>query len=410
MNKLSHALRYLVLALLGAVWIIPLYLVLINSATDPKEYRKKAVYVAPKSFALWDNITAAWDAVNLGVSVGSTLFYATVGGALAVFLGSLAAFAIVNLRIKRGFFWFMVLYAGTIFPFQMYLAPLYTSYVKFNLYDTRQGLLIFYTAIAIPFAVFVVRNHFTSIPFDITEAAKIDGARAFRVYAQISLPLSVNAFLTVFILQFTWIWNDLLFGLTLSKSANIRPIMTALAGLQGQYASASIPVGLAGALALKPDVLVLDEPVSALDVSVQAQILNLLLDIKSKRSFSMIFISHDLAVIRNICDRVAVMYLGKIVEIGRTEDVYNTPHHHYTHALLGSVLAPGQKLPDKEVISGDLPSVLNPPSGCRFRTRCTRATERCAAETPALLESEPDHLTACHHPLGFSQIEQRASV
>ena len=248
MSKLSHALRYLVLALLGAVWILPLYLVLINAATDPKEYRKKAVYAAPKSFALWDNITAAWDAVNLGVSVGSTLFYATVGGLLAVFLGSLAAFAIVNLRIKRGFFWFMVLYAGTIFPFQMYLAPLYTSYVRLNLYDTRQGLLIFYTAIAIPFAVFVVRNHFTSIPFDITEAAKIDGARAFRVYAQIYLPLSVNAFLTVFILQFTWIWNDLLFGLTLSKSANIRPIMTALAGLQGQYASASIPVVLAGAL------------------------------------------------------------------------------------------------------------------------------------------------------------------
>jgi multiple sugar transport system permease protein len=248
MSKLTRPLRYLVLLLLGAVWILPLYLVLINSATSPAEYRKKAVYAAPKSFAFWDNVTAAWDAVNLGTSIGSTLFYATVGGILAVFFGSLAAFAIVNLRIKHGFFWFMLIYAGTIFPFQMYLAPLYTSYVRFNLYDTRQGLLIFYTAIAIPFAVFVVRNHFTSIPFDITEAAKIDGARPFRVYAQIYLPLSVNAFLTVFILQFTWIWNDLLFGLTLSKSANIRPIMTALAGLQGQYASASIPVVLAGAL------------------------------------------------------------------------------------------------------------------------------------------------------------------
>ena len=248
MSKVSRPLRYLVLLLLGAIWILPLYLVLINSVTSPEEYRKKTVYSVPNHFALWDNITSAWDAVNLGTSIGSTLFYATVGGMLAVFFGSLAAFAIVNLRIKRGFLWFMLIYAGTIFPFQMYLAPLYTSYVRFNLYDTRQGLLIFYTAIAIPFAVFVVRNHFTSIPFDITEAAKIDGARPFRVYAQIYLPLSVNAFLTVFILQFTWIWNDLLFGLTLSKSANIRPIMTALAGLQGQYASASIPVVLAGAL------------------------------------------------------------------------------------------------------------------------------------------------------------------
>ena len=158
-------------------------------------------------------------------------------------------------------------------------------------------------------------------------------------------------------------------------------------------------IAIARALMLEPTVMVLDEPVSALDVSVQAQILNLLIDIKAKRAFSMIFISHDLAVIRNICDRVAVMYLGKIVEIGRTEDVYNTPHHHYTHALLGSVLAPGQKLPDKEVISGDLPGVLNPPSGCRFRTRCPRAAERCAAEEPPLVESEPDHFTACHYPL-----------
>lgn len=169
-------------------------------------------------------------------------------------------------------------------------------------------------------------------------------------------------------------------------------------------------VAIARALMQEPTVLVLDEPVSALDVSVQAQILNLLLDIKSKRSFSMIFISHDLAVIRNICDRVAVMYLGRIVEIGRTEDVYRNPQHPYTKALLGSVLAPGQKLPDEEVLSGDLPSLIDPPSGCRFRTRCNRATERCASETPVLLESEPDHLTACHHPLGFSQIEQRPSV
>jgi len=155
---------------------------------------------------------------------------------------------------------------------------------------------------------------------------------------------------------------------------------------------------------------VLDEPVSALDVSVQAQILNLLLDIKSRRSFSMIFISHDLAVIRNICDRVAVMYLGRIVEIGRTEDVYRNPQHPYTRALLGSVLAPGQKLPDEEVLSGDLPSLIDPPSGCRFRTRCTRASERCALVAPPLDAAEPDHFAACHHPLGFTQAERRQSM
>lgn len=240
--------RYLILLVLGAIWIIPLYFVLINAVTSPEEYRDKAIYAVPGEFGLWENITTAWSAAELGVSVGSTFFYATVGAAIGVLLAALAAFSIIALRIKHGFLWFMLLYAGTIFPFQMYLAPLYSMYVNQNLYDTRFGLLILYTAIAIPFAIFVIRNHFTSVPMEISEAARLDGADAVRIFYQIYAPLSLNAFATVFILQFTWIWNDLLFGLTLSRSPEIRPIMTALAGLQGQYASASVPVVLAGAL------------------------------------------------------------------------------------------------------------------------------------------------------------------
>lgn len=246
--SLSQGLRHTAMLILAAIWIIPLYFVLINAVTSPEDYRTKELYAPPSSFALAQNVSDAWQAAKLGSSIASTLLYATVGGVAGVFLAALAAFAIIALRMRHGFLWFMLLYAGTILPFQMYLSPLYSNYVRFNLYDRRLGLLLFYTAIAIPFAVFVIRNHFTAIPFELAEAARLDGASAFRIFGQIYAPLSLSAFTTVFILQFTWIWNDLLFGLTLSRSADVRPIMTALAGLQGQYASASVPVVLTGAL------------------------------------------------------------------------------------------------------------------------------------------------------------------
>ena len=158
-------------------------------------------------------------------------------------------------------------------------------------------------------------------------------------------------------------------------------------------------IAIARALMLEPAVLVLDEPVSALDVSVQAQILNLLIDVRRRRAFSMVFISHDLAVIRNVCDRVAVMYLGRIVEIGPTDALFTRPRHPYTRALLDSVLVPGRPLPEREVLSGELPSLHAPPSGCHFRTRCTRATEACARQAPALEPAGGAHAAACFVPL-----------
>lgn len=246
--RLRTGVRHAVLLLLGAVWIVPLYLVSINATVGPEEYARKSIWAPPRQFALGDNAGAAWATAKLGEAVGSTLLYAAGGALLAVAVAALAAYAIVGLRLRHGFFWFMLLYLGTIFPFQMYLAPLYTLYVGTDLYNTRFGLLLFYTAIAVPFAVFVVRNHFLAVPRDITEAARLDGASALRVFANVFVPLSLNAFAAVFILQFTWIWNDLLFGLTLSRSEDVRPIMAALAALQGQYASTGVPVALAGTL------------------------------------------------------------------------------------------------------------------------------------------------------------------
>ena len=158
-------------------------------------------------------------------------------------------------------------------------------------------------------------------------------------------------------------------------------------------------ISLARAMILEPRLLVCDEPVSALDVSVQAQILNLLHDMRARYQLTMLFISHDLAVVRNIADRVAVMYLGKIVEIGSTEEIFARPRHHYTRALLASVLVPGAALPEVEMLSGELPSALDPPSGCRFRTRCQAATSRCAELEPQLENTHGGTLVACHFPL-----------
>lgn len=156
---------------------------------------------------------------------------------------------------------------------------------------------------------------------------------------------------------------------------------------------------IARALVLDPDVLILDEPVSALDVSVQAQILNLLGELRQRFGLTMLFISHDLAVVKNVSDRVMVMYLGKVCEVADTEKLYASPAHPYTRALLASI--PGHTLdlpPASELISGELPSPLDPPSGCRFRTRCPNATQKCATEEPKLTAVADGQYVACHHP------------
>jgi oligopeptide/dipeptide ABC transporter ATP-binding protein len=156
-------------------------------------------------------------------------------------------------------------------------------------------------------------------------------------------------------------------------------------------------IGIARALAVNPDFLVADEPVSALDVSIQAQVINLLSDLKEQLDLTMLFIAHDLAVVEHICDRVAVMYLGKIMEIAPSEDLYSNPNHPYTEALLSAIPEPepGHRR-KRTVLSGDIPSAIDPPSGCVFRTRCPRAEAICEREVPELKRVGADHFSACH--------------
>ena len=191
------------------------------------------------------------------------------------------------------------------------------------------------------------------------------------------------------------------------KKARVEELLDAV-GLNPSYAS-RYPhefsggqrqrIGIARALALNPEFIVCDEPIAALDVSIQAQVVNLLEDLQKSLGLTYLFISHDLSMIRHIADRVAIMYLGKIMELGPSDRVYDEPLHPYTRALLSAVPLPNpvtEAERRRTILSGDVPNAANPPSGCPFRTRCPVAIDRCSSEEPAWRELRPDHRVACH--------------
>jgi oligopeptide/dipeptide ABC transporter ATP-binding protein len=171
-------------------------------------------------------------------------------------------------------------------------------------------------------------------------------------------------------------------------------------------------IGVARALALEPRLIVLDEPVSALDVSVQAQIINLLDDLQDSFKLTYLFVAHDLSVVRHVSDRIAVMYLGKLMEVSPAEELYTKPIHPYTSALLAAIPIPDpreNRARERIVVSGEPPNPINPPSGCVFHPRCPYATQICRTEEPPLVSYPNGHLAACHHPLNVSEAEIRGA-
>jgi ABC-type glycerol-3-phosphate transport system permease component len=235
--------------LLALAWIVPLGLLVITPMKSFAEYSDSSQWALPSDpLQLFDNMKAAWNSAGLGPGFLASLSYGLVGAVVAIFCGALGAYAITRLEIRGAFWWFLLVFSGTLFPFQMYLIPLFQMYTDTGLYDTWLGMALFYAAIATPFCLFVMRGFFSTIAREIEEAARLDGATSWAVLWRIMMPLARGPIAVLILFQFTWIWNDFMFGLVLSTTDGIRPVMPSLVGLQGQSSSAGTPVILAGAL------------------------------------------------------------------------------------------------------------------------------------------------------------------
>ncbi|GAA1537722.1 multiple sugar transport system permease protein [Microbacterium ginsengiterrae] len=250
------SLRYGILIVLGLVWLMPAYLLIVNAAKDPLTFTSKESWI-PTDFHLLENFAAAFELSGLGDSIVSTLIYSIVSPTIAVLVGAAAGFAIVALRLRHGFTWFVVIFGGSVFPLQMILLPLFDAYSRTGMFDTRFGMVIIYTVISIPFSAFVMRNFFTGVAHSTFEAAVLDGATTWKIFTRMYLPMASSALVAIFILQATFVWNDLLLGLTLSQSDDVRPIITTLSGMQSTYGGAQMSTVLAAAVIVSLPTVVL---------------------------------------------------------------------------------------------------------------------------------------------------------
>jgi ABC-type glycerol-3-phosphate transport system permease component len=241
--------RLVVAAAAVAFWLTPFYVLLVASFKTTTEYTNTTMLQPPRSvWPIIDNAMEAWKVAGMGTAMLNSAIYGVVGAAAAVFIASLAAFGLSRIACIGRQGWFMLIFAGTLFPFQTFLIPLFFGFQKTGLINTREGMLLLYAVICVPFPTLVLKNYFAQIPLEMDEAARIEGCSEWRVFRSIVLPNARPALLAVFLLQFTWIWNDLLFASVLANGENVRSIMVALQVFQGAYVADGPNVILTGAL------------------------------------------------------------------------------------------------------------------------------------------------------------------
>ncbi len=251
---------YFVLIILSIIWLFPLVSMLTIVVKSPDEFNTLGFWKLPELKRIPANIAFnfghAWGKSKLGGKMLNSLIFALTAGIGSAFIASIGGYALVHLKVRGAQFWFIGIFIGNIFPFQMFLIPLYLVLNYIGLFDTRIGMAVVYVGICIPFALFVYRNYAFTLPAELFDAARVDGASKWGAYLRIFLPMSIPAFAVIFCFQFIWTWNDLLFGLVLTE--RFRPIMAGLERLQGARGGVPPTVLISGAImAAIPTIVIL---------------------------------------------------------------------------------------------------------------------------------------------------------
>lgn len=236
----GRVLAFAMVCLLAAAWVTPFYYLVVSVFKTSAEYGQGHPLSLPQSAApLFENVAEAWTKTRMGDGMLNSALYGLVGGGAAVFIAAMAAYGLTRIDFRGKGFWFMLIFSGTVFPLQMYLIPLFMAYNKLGLANSRFGLILFYIAICIPFPVLVLQNYMAGLPREMDEAARIDGCSEFRIFRSIVLPNCRGPMTALFLVQFTWVWNDLLFSMVLTNREEVRSLMNGLMVLQGSYANST---------------------------------------------------------------------------------------------------------------------------------------------------------------------------